>query len=430
MTAREQHPTTLVIFGATGDLMQQKLAPALLNLFVRNQLPEIFQIVGFSRRDWSHEEFRVYVRDLLPVNLHSEEVINDFLRHVYFFGGNLDDQQAYVRLAKFLHDRDAAKNVCSNKLYYLAVPPLHYKGIFERLSASGLTIPCIPGPTALETVWTRVLVEKPFGNNLEEAQVLDAYLATLFTESQIFRIDHYLGKEAIQNILTFRFKEKALESVWNKDHIERIELRLFEKNSVGKRGASYDPVGALRDVGQNHLLQMLALTTMDEPQELDAASIRKARVQALMSVHLPKHAFFARGRYAGYLNEPGVRPGSTTETYFKIQLGIENVRWQGVPVYIESGKGLSESMVDVRVVFKANRKEQRFVIQDKAGTPDAYERVLFDCIRGDQTIFTTTDEVEAEWRLTSSILASWEKTPLFTYPPGTRPEDIKNYYPS
>ena len=258
-------PTSLIIFGATGDLATRKLYPALLDLYLNDFLPTTFQIVGFSRKPFTHEAFRAQVQSALDASghEHTQVAIRTFLEHVFYVQGDIDSEESYGTLRTFLEERDAKTSTCSNKLFYLAVPPTLYKEIFEKLSLSGLAIPCAPSTPESDKIWTRVLVEKPFGNNQDEAKNLDLLLGELFEESQIFRIDHYLGKETVQNIVAFRFSNSLLEPVWNAEHVEKIEIRVLEKGTAANRGAFYEGIGALADVGQNHLLQMLALSTME-----------------------------------------------------------------------------------------------------------------------------------------------------------------------
>jgi glucose-6-phosphate 1-dehydrogenase len=468
---REEHPTTLVIMGATGDLAQHKLYPALLDLFLENLLPVQLRIVCFSRRPFTHDAFRLFVKSALESanSNHTTEETEAFLGHIFYVAGDLNELTDYEKLATFLGEYDTEISLCTNKLFYLAVPPSLYEGIFEKLSRSGLTIPCASGAKATDLVWTRVLVEKPFGNSAEEAQKLDLLLGSLFQEKQIFRIDHYLAKETIQNILAFRFSNELFEPVWNAAHVEKIEIRVLEKNTVGDRGSFYDGIGALVDVGQNHLLQMLTLITMENPGSLTATELHSARSTLLSSIQLPPHEeqYFERGQYNGYREEPGVSENSTIETYFKAKLAIDLPRWKGVPLYIESGKALAESGVDIKVFFKEGvhslcppactehqniltfniqpteavsivfwKKKPGFdfsllevplsfsYTQEDLQTviPDAYERVLFDCIRGDQSLFTTTQEVLEEWRIITSIRDVWGTVPVRIYEKGTMPE--------
>lgn len=463
-----QKPLTIVIFGATGDLFQRKLAGALFDLHEKKLLPELAEIVGFSRKPFSHDQFRAFIHNALASRANGKIVEPDeFTARAFYHQGDLTSAESYASLGKFLESRDREHEVCSDKLFYLAVPPHLYEPVFVRLAKSGLTIPCAPNLPDEQKAWTRVLVEKPFGNNQKEAARLDKLLGNLFAEEQIFRIDHYLAKEAIQNIISFRFSNGLFEPLWNRQHIERVEIQMFETNGVTGRGSFYDGVGALRDVGQNHMLQMLALVAMENPKRMEAGAIRAARRTALERVTGGSGAlekWIQKGQYEGYKNESGVRGDSDTETYFRIEARVMNSRWRGVPFVLESGKAVDRSCVKIAVYFKptpcvcpenhasphqnaltfhiapeeeisvrfwAKRpgfdfqlepKELSFSFGADALTrqiPNAYERVLYDCIRGDQTLFASTEEVKAQWRFITPILDGWGKLPLHSYAKGS-----------
>ncbi len=444
---KKKIPITIVIFGATGDLARQKLFAALFSLFNHKLLPQKFKIIGFARSKLKDREFQKFI----------EESIKDkgvsFVKSAIYQPGLFEDPKAYIALGKVLAGVDKEFRACSNKLFYLAAAPKYYKTIFENLANSGLTIPCSDG-----NGWTRVLVEKPFGENIRAAQELDELLSRLFREEQIFRIDHYLARETMQNILTFRFSNRIFEPLWNNQHIEKVELKLLEKGGVGERGAFYDEIGALRDVGQNHMLQMLALVAMGNPQRFDASSIRRERAKILESLRLISESdigkFTARGQYKGYRNLGGVRKNSSTETYFKVKTHIDSARWSGTPFFIESGKGLKENLVEINVHFKGKHQNMlSFRVKPKEGIvlrfwakkpglqndiepknlafeyrdrkvpetqAEAYEKVLFDCIEGEQMLFASTEEVAAAWRFIMPILTGWQKgkAPLYFYKKG------------
>ncbi len=464
-----QKPLTIVVFGATGDLFQRKLARALFDLFVKKLLPVDTEIVGFARKDFSHDGFRGLLSEWALHRNHAGEDkgIEEFSARAYYHHGDLSDEKSYASLGAFLAERDRARGSCSDKIFYLAVPPNLYETVFVRLARSGLAIPCAPGIADEGEAWTRVLVEKPFGNDEREAERLDKLLGKLFSEEQIFRIDHYLAKETLQNIISFRFSNGLFEPLWSRKHIERVRLLFLERDDVSTRGSFYDGVGALRDVGQNHLLQMLALVAMENPKKMEGGAIRAARRRVLEKItgggrDLTK--WITRGQYDGYAAEAGVQKNSQTETYFRIVAGIVNSRWRGVPFTLEAGKALSESKVSVSVYFKptpclcpvsheaphqnvltfsispeqgisalfwAKRPGFEFGLEPKELSfsfsegvierqiPDAYERVLYDCIRGDQTLFASTAEVKAEWRFITPILEKWSRLPLLTYPKGS-----------
>lgn len=464
-------PLTLIIFGATGDLYQNKISVALLDLFSEGLLPLDFMIVAFARKEFTDEQFRVFTKESLlkKKNNHSSKEVELFLEHFKYIQGNLNNLEDFKILNEKLATEDEVRGVCANKLFYLAVPPTLYGTIFENIAGAGLASPCVHEDTNKNT-WTRVLVEKPFGKGITEAQHLDKMLGDLFDESQIFRIDHYLAKETIQNILTFRFSNNVFESLWGNKHVERVKIVVHEKNTLEARGNFYDGIGALRDVGQNHMLQMLALIAMEDPGGINAERIRELRSDILEKVLLVDIDKMVRAQYDGYLNEPGVDKGSETETFFRVTLGVNNDRWAGVPFEFESGKALAESRVAIEVYFKetercfcpeahegSHQNVLTFVIQpnesikfrfwfkrpgfgfaldpqdlsfsyerDLSGvTHDAYERVLYDCIRGDQTLFTSTKEIMAEWKLITSIMDAWGGIPITTYTKRSMPEDVK-----
>ena len=307
------HPSILVVFGPTGDLMARKVVPSLFYLRGKGQLPEKLRVVGFGRRDWGDAELREHVRGILAERAATAEPadVEAFLELFEYQRGEFHDAAAYAQTAKHLGRIQDEWGVCSNKLFYLAVPPENYELIFRHLASSGLTIECSDA-----TGWTRVLVEKPFGDDLDTARSLDSLLGSLFREEQIYRIDHYLAKEMLQGILNFRFTNNLFEHEWNRLAIESIDLTLLESLDASKRGPFYDKVGALRDVGQNHLLQMLALVTMDRPTSRDADDIRAARAALIESlrplgpVQVAVDTF--RAQYAGFREIAGVRPDSDT----------------------------------------------------------------------------------------------------------------------
>lgn len=467
-------PTIFVVFGATGDLMARKIAPALFHLFKKGKLPELFTIVGVARRELGDEGFRAHLRGaLIPhtKQVYSKDDVERFLSHFSYHQGLLDAETLYTSLASTLKGIDDQWGVCSNKLFYLAVPPELYEGIFKRLAASGLTIPCGVGSDGNEGGWTRVLVEKPFGGDLKTAERLDALLGALFREEQIYRIDHYLAKEMIQNILSFRFSNSLFEDSWDGKHIERIDIRLFEDIGVEERGEFYDRVGALVDVGQNHLLQMLALVTMDHPITYDAKAIRRERARALRDlsplVGTDVRSRTFRGQYEGYGTIRGVQVGSRTETYFKIIASLKNSRWEGVPIFLEGGKRLGERRKEIVITFRhpmpclcpkeveehyknkvviSLEPKEGIVIRFWSKKPgfsfemeertfdfllrgasyvaqyvEEYEKLLLDCISGDQTLFVSTDEVMAMWRYIDPIVREWKKDSkgLRSYVPNT-----------
>ncbi len=461
-------PTIFVAFGATGDLMRRKVIPALFFLHQHRELPSMFKVIGFSRRPWSDEEFGGYVRGVLEEHADKslgDEELASFLSLFKFQEGTFEVSHSYVALKKTFDTLDREWGVCSNKLFYLSVAPEHYETIMKKLSSSGLTDPCDP-----EEGWTRVIVEKPFGMDSQTAKEIDELMGTLFKEEQIYRIDHYLAKEMLQNILTFRFANNLFEIPWGRTLIESIRIHVLEKIGVEKRGAFYDGFGALRDVGQNHLLQMLALVTMDHPQSFDASVIQKKRAEILESLNILSRAAAAkstfRGQYVGYREIIGVSPHSDTETYFKVASSLDHQRWKGVPIYMESGKRLGEPLKEIVVTFKhpspclcppgphhknevifrmepreeiliefwskkpgfsftTERREFHYMMRETSARMqyvEEYAKLLLDCIRGDQTLFISTSEVRAMWRFVDPILEAWREgvVPLVEYAPDSK----------
>ncbi len=457
------YPTILVIYGATGDLIGKKIVPALYHLYEKKQLPAMIHIIGFSRRDLSTETFRHHIFKLLEnhkdIDEHKKEV-QKFLNLFSYHQGKFDARTDYDSLAKTLGRIDGEWRTCANKLFYLAVPPSNYKTIFTHLAGSGLTIPCGP-----DGGWTRVLVEKPFGHDLKTAEDLELFMAKLFKEEQIYRIDHYLAKEMLQNILTFRFSNNMLEPSWNNKFIEKIEVRVYESAGAEGRGAFYDGVGALRDVGQNHLLQMLALITMDHPVNFEASTVRKHRAKILQSLkklsRIEIKTDTYRAQYQGYQNISGVAKKSEMETYFKIKTFLDNPRWAGVPIYLEHGKKMRKNLKEIVVTFKhstpclcpAGEHIQNVItfaiepgetikmkfLSKAAGLTtqieertfdfhyrrrsrkhqyvEEYEKLLLESIAGNQLLFVSTDEVKAMWRFVDPIIESWRANdvPLHSY---------------
>jgi len=460
-------PTILVVFGATGDLMARKVVPSLFHLLGKGLLPDHFRVVGFSRRDWHDRDLREHIRgimgELYPEAPHAD--VTAYLHLYEYAKGTFEQDEAYEHLAEQLKRIDHEWGVCANKLFYLAVPPKFYRAIFERLASSGLTEAC----SDLEG-WTRVLVEKPFGKDVVTSNDLDELLGTLFSEEQVYRIDHYLAKEMLQGIMNFRFTNNLFEMAWDRTAIERIDIKLHETIGVEKRGIFYDGLGALRDVGQNHLLQMLALVTMDQSASRGAAAIRQARAAAVREILRPMSAEEVvrnsyRAQYEGFRDINGVSDDSMTETYFKLRTKLFGQRWAGVPVTLESGKRMGEVCKEIVVTFRHPhpcmcaagehlQNRVRFVLdpndaikiefyakrpgfddevemrefnfflyekEEKAQYVEEYARLLLDGIRGDQTLFVSTDEIRAMWEFIDPVVQAWERdeVPLDTYAPDT-----------
>lgn len=460
-------PTEFIIFGATGDLSRKKLIPALFDLFTKGFLPKEFFIVGFALSRFDDEKFRQFAIKAIEAkgHHHKKSELAKFIKRLYFISGDFEKKEKFDQLKKRLHEIDQKGGCIHNKFLYLAVPPKAYQTILKNVDESGITRMCADSES-----WIRVMIEKPFGNDLESAKKLNNLLAQYFNEDQIYRIDHYLAKETVQNILSFRFSNTLFEPVFNSKYVDKIEIKIREKIGVEGRGLFYDRVGALRDVGQNHILQLLALVTMEHPGEANPYTIRHRRAQLLESLKpIPTNNisdYALRGQYKGYSKVEGVKKGSETETYFKIKAFIENDRWSGVPMYLESGKKLFETKTKITIYFKegdilGEQYKQKhpqnrlvFRIQPDEGItvvfwakkpgfnnkleskkltfyyneseapseltriPDAYEKVLFDCMQGDQTLFPSKEEIEASWAFITPIIKALEETKLHTYKPG------------
>jgi len=455
-------PTIIILFGATGDLMGRKIIPALFSLYKKSLLPRPLYFIGFARRDFSNEKYREYIKNIIKTG--SEEEIRAFSNHFFYQRGDFNELNSYQTLSDTIHAISSHAKICAHKLFYLAVPPAYYDAIFENLHRSGSLLKCANGQG-----WMRVVVEKPFGNDSKTAQKLDQKLSTLFSEEQVYRIDHYLGKEMLQNILSFRFANNILEDSWNNRMVEKIEVKLWETLGVEDRIHFYDGVGALRDVGQNHLLQMLALVTMDNPKEIDAERIRSKRADMLSKIKKPSLTDikdFIRAQYSTYKNIDSKNGMSKTETYFKIKLFIDSKRWQNVPIYLESGKKMKRNLKEISITFKPsdpclcppNNKvvsnkviiqfepKEKIVIQFLAKKPGfnyevepknmqfnlkhryyknkyagEYEKLLLDAINGDQTLFVSSKEVQEMWRVIDPIVDAWAKNiaPLHIYKPNS-----------
>ncbi|HSK46740.1 MAG TPA: glucose-6-phosphate dehydrogenase [Coriobacteriia bacterium] len=455
MSDRSEHlsPTILVVFGTTGDLFSRKIVPSLFYLRGLGLLPQRLCVVGFGRREWDDERLRLHVRQILAEHTTDAEPsdVEDFVHLFRYQRGEFNDPESYAATQVTVDSIQHEWGVCSNKLFYLAVPPEHYSTIFRSLAGSRLTEPC----SNLEG-WTRVLVEKPFGDDLDTARELDTLLGSLFREEQIYRIDHYLAKEMLQGIINFRFTNNLFESEWGRQAIERIDITLLEEIGAEKRGAFYDAVGALRDVGQNHLLQMLALVTMDQPDTMSPAAIRASRAELIESLRPMQPGEVARStfraQYAGFREIAGVSTSSDTETYFKVRTTLTGQRWAGVPVTMESGKRMGEACKRIVVTFKhphpclceARRHHTNKVVftlepndrieivfyakkpgfdadveerifsfflyekQEKTQYVEEYAKLLYDAVRGDQTLFVSTREVDAGWRFIDPVVQGWE----------------------
>ena len=455
-------PLQIVILGGSGDLAKRKLIPALVDLHARGRLPLDLNLIGLARTPRSDEDYRSFVTEAISVHdpSYQQSAVDAFCEKVSYLSGNFNQPESYQQLDSALNAYEEKIGSATNKIFYLAVPPQHYEEILLALSH------CQSAKEEGEG-WSRVLIEKPFGSNLQTAQKLDEKLSNLFKESQIFRIDHYLAKEAVQNIMSFRFANPLLRAVWNKENISAVHIRMHETIDVGSRADFYEGVGALRDVGQNHLLQLLALTAMEEPESYSAKDVRNRRAEILETLRsIPETELserVLRGQYKGYREAAGVREESDTETYFELLLELDHDNWRGVPFYLTAGKGLDREEVSVEVTFKNEQQlfgdqscstqenivrmeispQQALSLTLNAKAPglqfqfepralsfvcqegeeeitNSYEKVLYDCIIGDHMLFTETEEVLAAWKFVSPILEIWNQLPLHTYEKGSQ----------
>ncbi len=472
-------PTAMVVFGASGDLVHRKLLPSLAEIHRRGLLSERFCLLGCGRTDYSDEQFRQTAVESIKKNGGSASAgaPADLLEKFYYLSGDYDDAATYDRIKSRLGELRNKHGIDACNLYYLSVPPLLYETIVERLGAASLSRKDDPECQKR----ARLVVEKPFGRDLESATQLNNTISQWFEESQIYRIDHYLGKETVQNIMIFRFANAIFEPVWNRNHIDNIQITIAETLGVEHRASYYDKSGALRDMFQNHMLQMLALVAMEPPISFDANRTRDEKVKLLESVRPfetdgPAQSF-VRGQYGpgqvngnqvpGYRSEKGVAPDSRTETFVAAQLFIDNWRWRDVPFYLRTGKRLAKKDTEIVVTFKEIPHSLfgsmglrhmppnvlAFQIQPEEGIrlrfqakrpgskicigtldmtfsykgvfgvemPEAYQRLLLDCMVGDQTLFTRFDGIEVSWRLLEPVLKAWaqDKTIPFEYPAGS-----------
>ena len=468
-------PCSLVLFGVTGDLARKKLLPAIYDLANRGLLPPGFSLVGFARRDWADQDFGKIVHESVREHARTpfrEEVWQSLSEGFRFVPGVFDDDAAFDLLAKTVHELDEQRGTGGNHAFYLSIPPDFFSIVCEQLQRSGLA-------SAQEAdSWRRVVIEKPFGHDLESAQELNAIVEKVFPPDSIFRIDHYLGKETVQNLLALRFANQMFEPVWNSHYVDHVQITMAEDIGIGGRAGYYDDVGAARDVIQNHLLQLLALTAMEEPTSFDAAALRMEKEKVLAAVHLPEDlaASTVRGQYSagwqggekviGYRQEKGVSDGSTTETYAAMRLDIQTRRWAGVPFYLRTGKRLGRRVTEIAVVFKraphlpftdteteelgqnavviriqpdegvtmrfgakvpGNQMEVRDVTMDfgygrafTESSPEAYERLILDVLLGDPPLFPRHEEVELSWKILDPIERFWARQgTVEEYPAGT-----------
>ena len=471
------HSTTLTIFGATGDLAKRKLLPALYNLAHEGALPERFNLVGVSRGELTDEAFRDEATEAIKQfsrRTPDETVLKALTANVRYVTGSFDDKTAYPKLGEVLDAFDEEAGQPLNRLFYLSTAPEFFPVIVENLGEAGLG--------HHEGVEVRCVIEKPFGTTLAEAKELNRSVLSVFEERQIFRIDHYLGKETVQNMMAFRFANGLFEPVWNRNYIDHVQITASEDLGIGSRAGYYDNAGALRDLVQNHMLQLLCHVAMEPPVDFSADEVRDEKVKVLHAIKAPTAAsvdeMAVRAQYTkgtvggedvpGYLDEAGVPEDSNTETYAAMRLEIDNWRWAGVPFYLRTGKRLARKVTEIAVTLRpvphlAFKQEGSvgvrpnqlvLTMQPNEGvslsllakipgtrmrirpvnmeflygtaflsqSPEAYERLIMDAMRGDATLFTRNDEVEAQWRICDPIVQKWESTPgpLPTYEAGTQ----------
>ena len=456
-------PCVVVIFGATGDLTKRKLMPALCRLLDEGCLESV-RILGIGRNPMSEDEFQSMVREALEsskkIEHLDEQQWRKFSERLHYMAGELDDGNTYNQISARLEEL-AKEGASKNRLFYLATPPSLFSTIVKQLGESGLANE--------DKQWSRIVIEKPFGHDLESAKALNAEILQVFKENQVYRIDHYLGKETVQNILVFRFGNSMFEPIWNRNYVDYVEITAAESVGVGSRAGYYEEAGALRDMVANHLLQLVTLTAMEPPVAFDADSVREEKVQVLRSIRRLKPEQIAertvRAQYEGYKQEAGVKPGSQTETYAAVEFQISNWRWSGVPFYVRTGKLLGRQLTEIAVHLKRTPQalfartpdeemdpnvialrlqpnegitvnfgakrpgfemhtatvHMDFCYSSAFGveSPDAYEMLLLDVMQGEATLFIRSDEVEAQWRLITSILETWSNQNLATYPAGS-----------
>jgi len=456
-------PCSMVMFGVTGDLARKKLMPAIYDLANRGLLPPGFSLVGFARRDWADQDFAKVVHDSVRRYARTEfreEVWRSLAEGFRFVPGAFDDADAFELLARTVRELDEERGTGGNHAFYLSIPPDWFAAVCTQLQESGLSDPS-PG------TWRRVVIEKPFGHDLESAQELNAIVEGVFPPDSVFRIDHYLGKETVQNILALRFANQLFEPVWNANYVDHVQITMAEDIGIGGRAGYYDEVGAARDVIQNHLLQLLALTAMEEPVAFTADAVRAEKEKVLAAVSLPEDldAATARGRYAagwqgtekvrGYLDEDGVQEGNHTETYAALKVDVRTRRWAGVPFYLRTGKRLGKRVTEIAVVFRraphlpfsstateelgsnaivirvqpdegmtmrfgskvpGSQMEVRDVSMDfgygssfTESSPEAYERLILDVLLGEPPLFPRHEEVEQSWRILDPVIEHWHR---------------------
>ena len=462
---RIPEPCALVIFGVTGDLSRKKLIPAVYDLANRGLLPPGFVVLGFARRDWGDGDFEDLARKSAQEHARTpwrDEVWARLAGNIKFVPGSFDDDAAFDTLARTLDELRDSHGIQGNAAFYLSIPPAAFPIVLKQMGRTGMA------DNEKSGGWRRVVVEKPFGHDLKSACELNDLVDDVFTADDVFRIDHYLGKETVQNILALRFANNLFEPVWNSKYVDHVQITMAEDVGIGTRAGFYDSAGAARDVLQNHLMQLLALVAMEEPTSFDAAEIRTEKLKVLKAISVPKDvlADTVRGQYLpgwvagerakGYLEEENVPADSTTETYVAVKLGIQNRRWAGVPFYVRAGKRMPRRVTEVAVLFKkaphlpfqpedvemlghnqlvirvqpdegmtlkfgskvpGTTMEVRDITMDfqygeafTEASPEAYERLVLDVLVGDRTLFPQAGEVEASWKVIDPMETAWSGT--------------------
>jgi glucose-6-phosphate 1-dehydrogenase len=465
------HPTALVIFGATGDLAHRKLLPALYNLAHEGALPERFELIGVARSEQAHEDFRAMARESIERFSRTSpdgDVLDGLVSDMRYVPGSFDDDNVYMELGRTLDEFDQQAGLQLDRVFYLSTAPQFFPVIAEKLGAAGLH--------RAEKAQTRIVIEKPFGYDLASARKLNDELLGVFEESQVYRIDHYLGKETVQNLMALRFANALFEPVWNRNYIDNVQITAAEDIGIEGRAGYYEGAGALRDLVQNHMMQLLALLTMEPPTAFQANRLRDEKLKVLEAIVPPAPAdvssMAVRAQYAegvvggspvpGYREEEGVAPDSRTETFAALRLHVSNWRWAGVPFYLRTGKRLARKVTEIAVTLKpvphlafqsqgsvgvqANQviltvqpdegvsvslgakipgarmrirpvnMEFRYGTSFMSQSPEAYERLILDAMRGDPTLFTRNDEIEALWGIIDPILTAWHEDTSSTIP--------------